>query len=181
LRWRVELLHEGSRSPSLPRGVALERGALERVRQASRQSEQRLSLRDNDALDPRDSGRVLALAYPDRIAQRRAGSHGQFLLSNGRGAELPAADPLAAEEFLAVAELDGDKRVARIFLAAPLSRGEIEEDFADAVAAVETVAWDDRAAAVLARRQQRLGALVLKDEPLAQPPAERVAAAMLDG
>ncbi|HEX6842909.1 MAG TPA: ATP-dependent helicase C-terminal domain-containing protein, partial [Stellaceae bacterium] len=181
LRWRVELLQEGSRSPSLPRGMALERGALERVRQATRQSAQRLRLSDSDALDPRDSGRVLALAYPDRVAQRRQGSHGQYLLANGRGAELPAADPLAAEEFLAVAELDGDKRVARIFLAAPLSRAEIEEDFAEAIASADSVAWDDRAEAVLARRQQLLGALVLKDEPLAQPPVEQVAAAMLDG
>jgi ATP-dependent helicase HrpB len=180
LRWRVELLPD-RRPPALPRGVSLERGALERVRQAARQSEQRLGLRDSDALDPRDSGRVLALAYPDRVAQRRAGSHGQFLLANGRGAELPAADPLAGEEFLAVAELDGDKRVARIFLAAPLSRAEIEEDFADTIQTGDSVAWDDRAEAVLARRQQRLGALVLKDEPLAQPPAERVAAAMLEG
>jgi len=181
LRWRVELLHGDARSPGLPRGVTLERGALARARQAARQSEQRLRLRDGDALDPRDSGRVLALAYPDRVAQRRSGSHGQFLLSNGRGAELPAADPLAAEDFLAVAELDGEKRVARIFLAAPLSRAEIEEDFAGAIATVESVAWDARAEAVLARRQQLLGALVLKDEPLAEPPAERVAAAMLDG
>src|SRR6185437_14674676 len=47
LRWRVELLHEGGRSPSLPRGVSLERGALERARQAARQSEQRLRVRDS--------------------------------------------------------------------------------------------------------------------------------------
>jgi ATP-dependent helicase HrpB len=181
LRWRVELLHGESRSPDLPRGVSLERGALERARQTARQFERQLRLRGGDALDPRDSGRVLALAYPDRVAQRRAGSHGQFLLANGRGAELPAADPLAAEEFLAVADLDGDKRVARIFLAAPLSRAEVEEDFADTIAVGDSVAWDSRAAAVLARRQERLGALVLKDEPLAEPPAERVAAAMLDG
>jgi len=181
LRWRVELLHEQARSSALPRGVSLERGALERARQAARQFERQLRLSGKDALDPRDSGRVLALAYPDRVAQRRAGSHGQFLLSNGRGAELPAADPLAAEEFLAVADLDGEKRVARIFLAAPLLRAEIEEDFAGSVETGETVAWDSRAAGVLARRQQRLGALVLKDEPLAGPPAERVSAAMLDG
>ncbi|HET7594882.1 MAG TPA: ATP-dependent helicase HrpB, partial [Stellaceae bacterium] len=180
LRWRVELLQERARSPALPRGVSLERGTLERARQAARQFERQLRLGD-DALDPRDSGRVLALAYPDRIARRRPGSQGQFLLSNGRGAELPAADALAAEEFLAVADLDGEKRVARIFLAAPLSRAEIEEDFGDTIETGETVAWDARAGAVLARRQERLGALVLKDEPLAEPPAERVAAAMLDG
>jgi ATP-dependent RNA helicase HrpB len=181
LRWRVELLHERARAPALPRGVTLERGALERARQTARQFERQLRLRGEDIVDARDSGRVLALAYPDRIAQRRAGAHGQFLLSNGRGAELPAADPLAAEEFLAVADLDGDKRVARIFLAAPLSRAELEEDFAESIAAAESVVWDSRAAAVLARRQERLGALVLKDEPLAGAPVERLTAAMLDG
>jgi ATP-dependent helicase HrpB len=182
LRWRVELLHERARPPALPRGVSLERGAPDRARQTARQFERQLRLRGEDVIDARDSGRVLALAYPDRVAQRRAGSsHGQFLLSNGRGAELPAADPLAAEEFLAVADLDGDKRVARIFLAAPLSRAEIEEDFAASIETGESVAWDSRAAAVLARRQQRLGALTLKDEPLARPPAEHVTAAMLDG
>ncbi len=181
LRWRVELLHGDAQPHALPRGVSLERGTLDRARQAARQFERQLRLRGEDAVDPRHSGRVLALAYPDRIAQRRAGSHGQFLLSNGRGAELPAADPLAAEEFLAVADLDGEKRVARIFLAAPLSRAEIEEDFAESIDTGENVAWDSRAGAVLARRQERLGALVLKDEPLADAPAERVAAAMLDG
>ncbi len=181
LRWRVELLHEQARSPALPRGISLERGSLERARQAARQFERQLRLEGKETVDPQDSGRVLALAYPDRIAQRRAGSHGQFLLSNGRGAELPAADPLAAEEFLAVADLDGEKRVARIFLAAPLSRAEVEEDFAETIDNGESVAWDSRGAAVLARRQERLGALVLKDEPLAEPAPERVTAAMLDG
>src|SRR6266851_2318829 len=152
LRWRVELLHGDARSPALPRGVSLERGTLERARQATRQFERQLRLEGKETVDPQDSGRVLALAYPDRIAQRRAGSHGQFLLSNGRGAELPAADPLAAEEFLAVADLDGEKRVARIFLAAPLSRAEVEEDFAETIDNGESVAWDSRGAAVLARR-----------------------------
>src|SRR5262249_35201628 len=41
--------------------------------------------------------------------------------------------------------------------------------------------WDAREGAVLARRQRRLGRLVLKDEPLAKPPRDAVAAALLDG
>jgi ATP-dependent helicase HrpB len=181
LRWRIELLHGENRAAALPRGVSLDRGALDRVRQAARQFERRLRDGSSSALDPRDSGRVLALAYPDRIAQRRAGGHGEFLLSNGRGAALPAADPLANEEFLAIADLDGDKRVARVFLAAPLSRANIEEDFTATIEIRDSITWDARAAAVLARRQERLGALVLRDEPLPNAAPEQMTAAMLDG
>ena len=181
LRWRIELLRDRGQARDLPHGVALDRGALERVRQSARQFERQLRPSDAEEPEPADTGRVLALAYPDRVAQRRPGSPGQFLLSNGRGAELPPADPLAMAEFLAVADLDGERRVARIFLAAPLTRAEIEEDFAETIETVENIAWDDRQEAVLARRQERRGALVLSDDALADPPAERVTAALIDG
>jgi ATP-dependent helicase HrpB len=128
-----------------------------------------------------DTGRVLALAYPDRIAQRRPGSDGQYRLSNGRGAFFQKMEPLAAEDFLAVADLDGAKREARIFLAAPLTLAEIEEDFADTIEISESIAWDSREEAVLARRQRRLGELVLKDEPLPDPGGARTAQAFCQG
>jgi ATP-dependent helicase HrpB len=182
LRLRIELLRQHGEARHLPAGLALERGAAERVRQSARQLQRQLRLRDDEAPPPGAAGRVLALAYPDRIAQRRPGAAaGQFRLSNGGGAELPATDALSAEEFLAAAELDGERRVARIFLAAPLSRAEIEEDFAAAIEIEESIAWDSREQAVLARRRERLFALVLKEEPIASPPAERVAAALIDG
>ncbi|HUC66823.1 MAG TPA: ATP-dependent helicase HrpB [Stellaceae bacterium] len=181
LRLRIELLRERGQARHLPPGLSLERGAAERVRQAARLLQRQLGLGEDEAPPPGAAGRVLAQAYPDRIAQRRPGALGQFRLSNGRGAELPPTDPLCAEEFLAAAELDGERRVSRIFLAAPLSRAEIEEDFAAAIETSETVAWESRDQAVLARRQVRLFTLVLKDEPLANPPAERVIAALLDG
>jgi ATP-dependent helicase HrpB len=181
LRLRIELLRERGEARHLPPGLTLERGAAERVRQAARLLQRQLGLDEDEAPPPSAAGRVLAQAYPDRIAQRRPGALGQFRLSNGRGAELPPTDPLSAEEFLAAAELDGERRVSRIFLAAPVSRAEIEEDFAAAIETSETVAWDSRDQAVLARRQERLFALVLKDEPMAHPPAEHVIAAMLDG
>ena len=89
-------------------------------------------------------------------------------------------DPLAAEDFLAVAETDG-KAEARIFLAVPIARAEIESIFADRIETIEAVEWDARGEAVAARRQRRLGALVLDDRPLASADPERVLAAMLDG
>jgi ATP-dependent helicase HrpB len=122
------------------------------------------------------------LAYPDRIAQRRAGSDPKYRLSNGRGAVLPQSDPLAAQDWITVADLDGAAREARIFLAAPVTQGEIEAEFAADIARVDTVYWDARAAAVVARRQRRLGELVLDERPLDGAMAEeRVIAAMIEG
>ncbi|MCF2707297.1 ATP-dependent helicase HrpB [Arcanobacterium haemolyticum] len=49
---------------------------------------------------------VVALAYPERIARRRANSTERYLLASGVGARLPEHSPLIGKEWLAVAELD---------------------------------------------------------------------------
>ena len=169
LRSRVELLAAGGRGP------------VQQVRQAAAQLRRQLRVPASEPVRPAATGALLALAYPDRIAQCRPGGGGQYRMANGRGAVLPAADPLAAEEWLAVAELDGDRREARVFLAAPLTLADLEEDFADLIETVDFVAWDAREQAVQARRQRRLGALVLADGALADLGPERLAAAMLEG
>ncbi|HMB79082.1 MAG TPA: ATP-dependent helicase HrpB, partial [Vicinamibacterales bacterium] len=73
-----------------------------------------------DTPDPSTTGALVALAYPDRIGRRRAGSAGRYLLSGGRGAALPEGDPMGNEEYLVVADLDGATQDSRIFLAAPI-------------------------------------------------------------
>jgi ATP-dependent helicase HrpB len=174
LRHRLDLLREGG-GDGLDRG----RGARERIRRSADAWRKQLAAagetRDRDAI-----GAVTALAYPDRIAQRRGGA-GQYRLANGKGAKLDAADPLAREEFLAVAALDGDRREARIFLAAPLTRAEIEEDFGDQIVERESVAWNGRLEQVEAKRERRLWSLVLEERPLAAPSKDAVAGAMLKG
>ena len=178
LRLRLEVLQEGPGRHSLPPGLELDRGAIERARDLRRQWCRSLGVRV-EPIELSAAGRVLALAYPDRLAQRRSGIMGSFRLANGAGAALSAGDPLANEEFLAVAELDGDPRNARVFLAAPVTRAEIEQDFADAIERVDLIAWDEREEAVLARHQERLRALVLSDAPLRDPPPEHVRAALI--
>ena len=71
-------------------------------------------------------GEAVALAYPDRIAQARPSDPGQFRLAGGRGAVIALGDPLASQPYLAVAEVGGEARHARIYLAAPISRAAIE-------------------------------------------------------
>jgi ATP-dependent helicase HrpB len=125
-------------------------------------------------------GLLLALAYPDRIAQRRPGQVGRFLLRGGLGAFL---DPqgLSREDFLVIPELDGKSPESRILIAAPISLEEIREWFDGDIAVEEVVEWDPVLRAVAARRRDRLGAIVLREAALRNPDPTRVAAAMMEG
>lgn len=167
LRHRLDVLRKGARG-------------TQPVAQVAAHWRRQLRVADEAPADDRDIGRLVALAYPDRIAQRRPGARGQFLLSNGRGAILPEADPLAGADYLAVAALDGGGPSARIFLAAPVGERDLIETFGDQIRSVEFVAWDSREAAVRARRQKRLGELIMEDKPF-EASSGQVAAAMLDG
>jgi ATP-dependent helicase HrpB len=175
LRLRLELIRGESGELH---GLLVDRGLLRQVRQQAGEWRRRIrASAERGGLD--GAGLLLALAYPDRVAQHRPGGGGQFRLSNGRGAILPPADPLATEDYLAVAELDGDKREARIFLAAPLSLASIEEAFADRLENRDIVAWDAREEAVLARRHVRLGELILRDDALPNPPRAAITEALV--
>ena len=125
-------------------------------------------------------GSLLGLAYPDRIAQRRQGQVGRFLLRNGIGASL---DPqgLSREEYLVVPELDGKAPESRILVAAPISIEEIRELFESDIAIEEVVVWDPAAGAVAARRRERLGAIVLRDTAIRDPDPALVAGALMEG
>ncbi|MDE2250977.1 MAG: ATP-dependent helicase HrpB, partial [Gammaproteobacteria bacterium] len=126
-------------------------------------------------------GMLLALAFPDRVGRRRSEGGGRYLLANGRGAAFAAATGLGTQEFIVAVELDDRDREARIDLAAPLDRDELEALFAGQIIASEQVDWDARTAAVLAHRTRRFGALLIEDKPLPSVPAELAAAAMLAG
>jgi ATP-dependent helicase HrpB len=136
---------------------------------------------DGEPADRARAGAVLALAFPDRIAQARPGRAGEFLLASGRGGVLDPADPLAREPYLAVADLAGGGPSARILLAAPLAVGDIEEDFAAAIVAAEEVGFDPQTASVRARQVRRLGQIVLSERPLARVDPDRLRAALLAG
>jgi ATP-dependent helicase HrpB len=174
LRHRVQLLRGESNDP------ALDRNQRARVKQSALDWRRQLGVKKEAQSSVVQCGQVLALAYPDRLAQRRGGA-GQFRLSNGRGAMLPPHDPLAAQDFLAVGSLDGDAREARIFLAAPIALAEIEEDFAGAVETSDQLAWNARSETVDAKRERRLWSLVLEEKPLKNPAPDQMVGAMIEG
>jgi ATP-dependent helicase HrpB len=126
-------------------------------------------------------GQLLAWAYPDRIAQRRKGRRGRFLLAGGRGAYLDETDPLANESYLIAVDLDGKKRQARIYRAAAYSLDWLLEQYPEKVSQEQMVGWDQVRKAVSAQLVTTLDALTLKSEVLVSPDAGEVLAAMLNG
>jgi ATP-dependent helicase HrpB len=139
----------------------------------------RLGSAGSSDVDAAHAGLLLALAYPDRIGQRRG--EGRYRLANGRGAAFAGAQSLARQEFIVAVELDDRDRDARIRLAAPLTRAQIESCCADRLETTQSIEWSEREQAVVARRTIRLEAVVLEEKPLADVPGDAARTAMLDG
>jgi ATP-dependent helicase HrpB len=134
-----------------------------------------------DTADPHETtGILLGWAYPDRIARAR-GDGSRYLLANGRGARFGEPQALAKSEFIVAAELDGADREARIFLAAPISLADLEAHFATLVRERAEIHWDDRAGAISAKRERRLGALLLESVEIRDPDPNAMQAAVLAG
>jgi ATP-dependent helicase HrpB len=131
--------------------------------------------------EPLSPAAMAALAYPDRVAQRRKGDDARYVLSGGKGAVLENSDPLAAAPYLVVTDSDGNPREARIRLAAQITLAEIRALFADQIHWQDLCSWSKRDRRVVARKQERFGALVLDDRIWKDVPPEATATAMLDG
>ncbi len=122
---------------------------------------------------------MAALAYPDRIGLRRKGDAPRYLLSGGKGAVLDAGDPLAGQRLIVATDLDGDAREARVRQAVAISEAEVRQLYPPVWQ--DVCLWSKRDGKVSARRQEKLGALVLDDRVWSDAPEDAVAAAMLEG
>lgn len=166
MRLRVEALrraHDMQNDYSL-QGARIDRDAVRRVRELVAQF---MRTGAPSADDIAYTGQLLALAFPDRVAQRRAGSAPRFLLRAGTGAVLPPGDALANEPWLAIAELEGSPPEYRVARAAAMTLIEVEEDFGAQMVTVPVVSWHEASDSVRARRRTTLGALVLEDSAVA--------------
>ena len=153
-----------------------------RVDQASRQWRRLIGARDEAAaFDPDDAGQLLALAYPDRIAQQRTSNGPAYLLANGRGARLPEWEIRLRQPLLVAATLDAGEGEGLIYLAATLRAEMLSTIMPGHVKSEEEVRWDAEQQIVVARRVERLGALVLDSAPLKKADPEKLRAAMLEG
>lgn len=182
LRLRLDVLH-GDRAHV--GDASVDHATIQRVKRTADVWRRQLGLRATLQADANEgthqAGLLLALAYPDRIAQRQRSGDARYLLTNGGGAIFPNPDPLASEPFLVIADLEAGVQWARIDLAAPLTLEDIERLYREQIIESETVTWDERTRSVRASRQRKLGALVLSEQALSKPDPSLVVRALLDG
>jgi ATP-dependent helicase HrpB len=182
LQLRLDLVASRD-TPAAYHGCPVDRATLHRVRQESRAWSETLGrLRRQagaDGRQPHSAAMLLALAYPDRVGQRRAGQAGRFLLRNGLGAET-ASPALGQAEYVVAAQLDGDRRESRIWLGAPIDTAELLTLFRDQVEPAELVEWAEPEGVLKAVRQERLGAIVLREAPLRDPDPARLRRVVAD-
>jgi ATP-dependent helicase HrpB len=179
LRLRVAVLRGDVRD--LPPGITVDHRAMTQAARSSGRWQRDFARGRPDSADPHESaGLLLAWAYPDRVGRAR-GDGGRYLMANGRGARFGEPQALSKAEFIVAAELDGAEREARIFLAAPVARADLEQHFAAQIVDHAEILWDDRDQAIRARRERRLGALVLESAEIRNPDAQALQNAALVG
>ena len=110
--------------------------------------------------------RLLALAYPDRIAKNRGGAAGAFLLANGRGAQVDPPPRWRASRFSPWPSLPAAPRRAASCWPRRSRWPRSRRDFADRIDTREEITFDQATATLRARRSRRLGALVLSEQPM---------------
>ncbi len=142
-------------------------GAIREVRRRAEELARRIGAA-RTPVGPDDLGRSLALAYPDRIALKRAGQGGRFRLRSGGGAEIPREHPLAHVDMLVAAEVVGNRRSATIRRAAAIDRLDVEFGFGADITERVFFGWDDHKDDLVSRVERTLGALDLgtHDQPV---------------
>lgn len=171
-------LHERLRLLHGELELRVDRRRLQAVRQAARQLYPR-GVKQAVLPGAEETGLLLALAWPDRIARRRPGQNGNYQLSNGKGASLRAGDQLLRYEWLAIAELDGQSRQASIYLAAPLRLADLEQHLAGLIVEQESADWDEQRGTVVVRRSRRLGQLLLSTKECGKAQPQQIQQALL--
>jgi ATP-dependent helicase HrpB len=147
-------------------------GGVQRARQLARQYRGYLrgpaTAPVSDPDHPRWLGALLALAYPDRVAQQRRAGGAEYRLANGRAALFAEPDALMKEPWLVVADLGSrqGQREERIYLAAEFDPALFDTVLAEQVVALDQLDWDEREGVFRAERQRKVGELILSREPL---------------
>lgn len=125
--------------------------------------------------------RLLALAFADRIGQRRW-QDSRYLLANGMGASMDQDEALSRASWLIVPSLlQGDNSPdARILLALPVEIDALVVQLPAIVTPQTAVEWDEEKGTLRAWKRQQIGRLTLRAQPLAKPADEALRQALID-
>ncbi len=141
--------------------VNADRAALERIERSAMAWRKLMKTEaDNATVVESDTGKLLAAAYPERIAKRINRNDNRYRLANGRIAKLAEHDPLAREEWLSIAHMDAGSNEGKIFLAAALD----PSDLLHLAKERESVGWNDERGMIQAVRETYIGNITLESK-----------------
>ena len=118
---------------------------------------------DDSDVAPHDVGKLVAAAYPERIA-KALDSAGGFRLANGDEVRIEQSDKLSSYKWIAIASMhSGQNKGGQVFLAAPTDPEDLDSD---TICERDNIVWDNKAGCVVMQREQRIGKLVVSAKPL---------------
>ena len=118
---------------------------------------------DGSTVSPYSVGELLASAYPERIGKAWREGVATFQLSGGDLVALEPSDPLSAAQWIVAATVHRKAGgVGKVFLASIVD----PSCLTGYASRRESVFWDAKAGTVVARREERIGAILLDTKPL---------------
>ena len=132
---------------------------------------------DNASVNPFEVGALLASAYPERIGKAWREGVGTFQLSGGDLVAVESSDPLAGAEWIVAASMHRKQGgVGKVFLASFVDPADLQPFATER----ENIFWDSKNGTVVARRECRLGNILLDSKSLAGDHREAVQHAICD-
>lgn len=123
------------------------------------------------AVNPYEAGALLAAGYPERIGKAWKEGVGTFQLSDGGLVAVEPSDVLAGAEWIVAASMHQKTGgVGKVFLASIVDPADLQAFVTER----DNIAWDSKAGAVVARRERRIGAILLDSKPFAGDRREAV-------
>ena len=186
---RISYLRSARKNKNLGKWARIARIAQEYQRMCRKKEntdQTKKAIRDSkDAhtdITAEDIGRLVAYAYPERIA-KASDNLGNFRLANGQLVRIDSTDALSAKEWIAIASLHtmsnssqtslhATGNAGKVFLAAPLDEQTLEE----IAIPHQRISWDPKLEGVVMREERRIGLLVLDSKPMHDIDKEKIKA-----
>lgn len=183
---RISYLRSARKNKNLGKWARIAQEYQRMCRKKENTDQTKKAIRDSkDAhtdITAEDIGRLVAYAYPERIA-KASDNLGNFRLANGQLVRIDSTDALSAKEWIAIASLHtmsnssqtslhATGNAGKVFLAAPLDEQTLEE----IAIPHQRISWDSKLEGVVMREERRIGLLVLDSKPMHDIDKEKIKA-----
>ena len=157
------------------------RQAISWLRQVEKQQPVKTTARSStlsSALNsPLSLAQLLALAFPDRIAQLRKNSDqnsgNQYLLSSGRGAQLHPSSSLIGAQWLVVSDIEDNQQGGSLIRKAiTIAENELLELFSDHIESKSHIQWNAKGQ-LIAEQRDCLGSIIISHKKLTNLSADQ--------